>query len=82
MSSLYNPGVDRVFFLSKLDPVMVQHAKTFLEVAKQARKLTHIVRLSAYGADVHDYQIGKWHHEVEQELAKCGTCIGKTCRLS
>ena len=52
---------------------MVRHSKAFAEALKAARRVQHVVRLSVGGADVADWEIGKWHREVEAELAKCGT---------
>lgn len=60
--------------VTRLAPESVQHCKAFLDIAKDSKTLSHIVRLSIMGASPKaDYQMGRWHGEVEQEIIKTGT---------
>jgi uncharacterized protein YbjT (DUF2867 family) len=65
-------GTKTLFLVSSIgeDTAVLQH--NALEAARNAR-LTHIVKLSAFGASSHsNAPICRWHYQVEQEMQQSG----------
>lgn len=65
-------GVDKVFLLTPVSNHAHEQASAFVDAARTAG-VTHIVRLSAMGADQEPgIQLGRWHRIVERCLAASG----------
>lgn len=61
-------GVDRAFLLSPVLQEMAELQKNFVDAAEQA-EVTHLVKLSAAGADSESkWDIARWHGEVENQI--------------
>lgn len=65
-------GIDKAFMLPPFVNNMVELQHNFIEAAKRAGT-KHIVKLSAFGADVNSsIMLGKWHGQSEKELEASG----------
>jgi uncharacterized protein YbjT (DUF2867 family) len=65
-------GIQIVFLLSPSSPDMPEMQKNFVKVAWE-NNVQHIVKLAARGSDVDaDFNIGKWHGTIEEEIRKSG----------
>lgn len=61
-------GVDRAFLLSPVLQEMAELQKNFVDAAERA-EVTHLVKLSAAGADFESqWDIARWHGEVEDQI--------------
>jgi len=65
-------GIQIVFLLSPSSPDLPEMQKNFVKVARE-NNIQHIVKLSARGSDIDaDFNIGKWHGTIEEEIRKSG----------
>lgn len=65
-------GVERVFLLSSPGPQIVTAEGNLVEAAKRAG-VSHIVKLSAIGADANSpLMLGWWHGQVEKQIEESG----------
>ena len=65
-------GVDSLFLLTAGVENQVAVGNTLVDLAKNAG-VKHIVRLSAYGAEIEPgIQLGRWHREVEKHIEQSG----------